>query len=36
MVLDALGMSAKVFRADHEPRFIISAEIDLQTVSTTN
>jgi hypothetical protein len=35
MVLDALGMAAKVFRADHEPRFVIAAEINLQTVSTT-
>jgi site-specific DNA recombinase len=36
MVLDALGMSVKVFCANHEPRFVITAEIDFQTVSTTN
>jgi site-specific DNA recombinase len=35
MVLDTLGMSARVFRTDHEPRYIIAAEIDLQPVSRT-
>lgn len=35
MVLDALGFSAKLYRNDHEPRYVISASIDEQLVSPT-
>jgi site-specific DNA recombinase len=35
MVLDALGFSATLFRSDHEPRFIITADIDPHLVSPT-
>ncbi len=35
MVLDALGFSATLFRCDHEPRFIITADIDPRLVSPT-
>lgn len=35
MVLDALGFSAKLYRSDHEPRYVISASIDEQLVSPT-
>lgn len=35
MVLDALGFSVKLYRSDHNPRFVISADIDPQFVSST-
>ena len=35
MVLDTLGFSAKLYRSDHEPRYVISASIDEQLVSPT-
>lgn len=35
MVLDAMGFSAKLYRSDHEPRYVISASIDQQLVSPT-
>jgi site-specific DNA recombinase len=36
MTLDALGVAATVYRADHNPRFTITAEIAVPTVSTTS
>jgi site-specific DNA recombinase len=35
MILDALGVSARLFRKDHEPRYVIRCEIDASLVSTT-
>lgn len=35
MVLDALGFSATLYRTDHQPRYIITADIEPQIVSTT-
>jgi hypothetical protein len=35
MVLDALGFSATLFCNDHEPRYIIAADLDPQLVSST-
>lgn len=35
MVLDALGFSVLLFCSDHEPRFIITADINPQLVSNT-
>ncbi len=35
MVLDALGFSATLYCSDHEPRYLITADISPQLVSTT-
>lgn len=35
MVLGAPGFSAKLYRSDHEPRYVIAASIDEQLVSPT-
>lgn len=36
ITLDALGMSASVFTHSHKPRFIIAADLNMQSVSSTS
>jgi site-specific DNA recombinase len=36
MILDVLGVKVCLFRADHDPRYVITADIDPQLVSSTS
>jgi site-specific DNA recombinase len=36
VILDVLGLKVQLFRADHEPRYVITADIDPELVTSTS